>query len=461
MLKPISVSLSLVLAAAALHPASTVAQQAAASDQVPQDMRQLMIFESDPGKTSFIDGSGVRSLNQYRSTLTKHPGYCNNVANVVWSTLIIDFGKSAQGKEIAHQQFEVYRNDRRKLQKLKSETLFAGADEGLVFEFDWRNRSGNFLCGNFTRETLFRIGNWMVLTSEDFWNETPIAAPYLAPKIAALLGGVQIAPGEVAFRNLLLSGLGFSSPSAKMCLDEVMNEVEAQAPKEARLAEDIAALRKAAARAHAIEVLAQVPVGPGYFDEFDPKWWEALREVIPDPTKPADPQDSALDELIDLLPPPLGTIVKFTREADKQMRSIKRHLVDPTLHREIYECYKAQRDADQASRIQAGMGQDALEVAAAHTLLDATADMAGRRCRGAETFKSSYERELSRARTKEEREQEFSRLVRPVAMRFEFIYQVEMAHAKQAELLKQAWTPVSAVLDRLRGRVNACLSRPR
>ena len=83
---------------------------------------------------------------------------------------------------------------------------------------------------------------------------------------------------------------------------------------------------EAAARAHAVEVLAQVPVGPGYFDEFDPKWWDALREVLPDPTKPADPQDSALDELIDLLPPPLGAIVKFTREADKQMRSIKRHL---------------------------------------------------------------------------------------------------------------------------------------
>ncbi len=461
MLKRIPISLWLLMAATAFQPATTAAQQASASDQVPQDMRRLMIFESDPGKTSFTDGSGVRTLNQCRSTLTKHPGYCNNVANVVWSTYIVDFGKGAEGKEIAHQQFEVYRNDRRKMQKLKSETPFAGADEGMVFEFDWRNKDGKFLCGNFTRETVFRIGSWMVLTSEDFWNETPIAAPYLAPKLAALLGGVQLAPGEIAFRNMLMNGLGFGSRDARMCLDEVMNEVEAQAPKDARMAEDIAALRKAAARAHAIEVLAAVPVGPGYFDEFDPKWWEALRDVIPDPTKPADPQDSALDELIDLLPPPLGTIVKFTREADKRMRSIKLHLVNPTLHREIYDCYKAQRDADQGSRIQAGMGQDALETAAAHTLLDATADMSGRRCLGAETFKSSYERDLTRARTKEEREQEFARLVRPVAMRFEFIYQVERAHARKADMLKEAWMPVSAVLERLRGRVNVCMSRPR
>ena len=461
MLKPIAISLSLVLAAAALQPASTAAQQASASAQVPQDMRRLMIFESDPGKLNFIDGAGVRSLNQYRSTLTKRPGYCNNVSNVVWSTLIVECGKGAEGKEIAHQQFEVYRNERRKMEKLKSETPFAGGDEGLVFEFDWRNKDGKFLCGNFTRETLFRIGNWMVLTSEEFWNETPIAAPYLAPKIAALLGGTQISPAEVAFRNMLMKGLAFGSADARACIDEVMNEVEAQAPKDARLAEDVAALRKAAARAHAVEVLAQVPVGPGYFDEFDPKWWDALREVLPDPTKPADPQDSALDELIDLLPPPLGAIVKFTREADRQMRSIKRHLVDPTLHREIYDCYKAQRDADQASRIQAGMGQDALEGAAAQTLLDATADMAGRRCRGAETFKSSYERDLSRALTKEEREREFAHLVRPVAMRFEFIYQVERAHAKKDDMLKEAWNPVSTVLDRLRGRVNACLSKPR
>ena len=128
MLKPIAISLSLVLAAAVLQPASTAAQQASASAQVPQDMRRLMIFESDPGKTNFVDGSGVRVLTQYRSTLTRHPGYCNDVSNVVWSTHIVDFGKGAEGEQSAHQQFEVYRNDRRKLEKLKSETQFAGAE---------------------------------------------------------------------------------------------------------------------------------------------------------------------------------------------------------------------------------------------------------------------------------------------------------------------------------------------
>ena len=46
-------------------------------------------------------------------------------------------------------------------------------------------------------------------------------------------------------------------------------------------------------------------------------------------------------------------------------------------------------------------------------------------------------------------------------MRFEFIYQVERAHAKKDDMLKEAWNPVSTVLDRLRGRVNACLSKPR
>jgi hypothetical protein len=417
-------------------------------------MRRLVIFPSDPGKLMFIAGQGSRTLIQYRSTLTNHPGYCNNVANVVWSAHITEFGDTAQGKEIAHLQFEVYRNDRRKMQKLKSEAPFAGVDEGLVFEFDWLNKDGKFLCGNYTRETLFRIGGWMVLTAEDFWNETPVAGPYLAPRLAALLGGQQLTPSEVAFRNTLMGGLGLASKDARSCLDEVMNAAEADAAKTPGTAADIARLRDAAAKVHAIGVLAEVPAGPGYFEEFDPKWWDALKEVVPNPQSAPDPQESMTDKLIDeLLKPPLSTVINLVRTGNKAMRAIKTHIVNPLAHRELYECYARQRSHEGSERVHDGMSQGDLEQAAVQVLLDATA--AG--CSYSNDFKNSYERELGK-RTAQPRDDEYKRLLRPVATRFEFIYQVESAKAHKDELIKARWAPVADVLARLKTRVNACIA---
>jgi hypothetical protein len=301
-------------------------------------------------------------------------------------------------------------------------------------------------------------GYYLLVAKQD--GKTKVDEVSIIRTLMARLAQGGVSPREAAFRKVLLSGLGLSSPVAKGCLDTVMNEAEAQAPKDRRMADDIAALREAAARVHAIDVLAEVPVGPGYFDEFDPKWWDALREVVPDPNAPPDPGETALDRLIDLLPPPLGTLVNLTRTGSKVMRSVKSHVVDPEMHRKIYACYRAQREADQASRLQPRMGQDALENGAAQTLLDATAGMAGVRCPGAETFKSSYERELGSLKGAE-REREYARLLRPVAVRFEFIYQVENARANKAQLVADAWKPASGVLERLKSRVNACIAAAR
>ncbi len=301
-------------------------------------------------------------------------------------------------------------------------------------------------------------GYYVTVAKQD--GKTKIDEVAMIRTLLARLEQGAISPREAAFRKVLLTGLGLSSPTAKGCLDTVMNEAEAQAPKDARMAEDIAALRQAAARVHAIDVLSEVPVGPGYFDEFDPKWWDALREVLPDPSAPADPGETALDRLIDLLPPPLGTLVNLTRTGNKVMRSVKTHIVDPEMHRKIYACYRAQREADQGSRLQPGMGQAALEEGAVQTLLDATAGMAGVRCVGVETFKNSYERDLG-SRKGAEREREYARLLRPVAVRFEFIYQVENARANKAKLVADAWKPASGVLERLKSRVNACIATAR
>ena len=125
--------------------------------------------------------------------------------------------------------------------------------------------------------------------------------------VQRLGGGPQLTPAEIAFRNVLFrTGLKFGGDAARSCLDEVMNTAEAAAANNPTMADEIAQLRKAAARAHAIEVLAAVPVGPAHFDDFDPKWWDALKEVVPNPTSTPDPQDTATDRVIDLLPPQAG-----------------------------------------------------------------------------------------------------------------------------------------------------------
>ena len=45
-----------------------------------------------------------------------------------------------------------------------------------------------------------------------------------------------------------------------------------------------------------------------------------------------------------------------------------------------------------------------------------------------------------------------------MAVRFEYIYQVEDAKARQQTLIAERWKPVQDILDRLRTRVNACIA---
>jgi hypothetical protein len=231
----------------------------------------------------------------------------------------------------------------------------------------------------------------------------------------------------------------------------VMNVAEADAAKTPAMAADIARLRDAAAKVHAIQVLAAVPVGPQNFDDFDPKWWDALKEVVPNPTATPDPQETATDRLIDLLPPPFSTVVNIVRTGSKTMRAIKTHIVDPATHGEIYACYRRQRVGN--GQITSGTGQDALESAAVQVLLDATV-----KCPNQGAFRNSYESQLKGFTSQEARADEFKRLLRPAAVRFEFIYQVEDAKARKDELMKARWAPVSDVLARLKTRVNACIA---
>ena len=273
--------------------------------------------------------------------------------------------------------------------------------------------------------------------------------------VQRLGGGPQLTPAEIAFRNVLFrTGLKFGGDAARSCLDEVMNTAEAAAANNPTMADEIAQLRKAAARAHAIEVLAAVPVGPAHFDDFDPKWWDALKEVVPNPTSTPDPQDTATDRVIDLLPPPFNVLVNIARTGSKTMRAIKTHVADPTVHREVYACYRRKREGSGGTPIAENIGQDALESEAAQILHDAI----GAGCKAPNSFKNSYEAQLKGFATTEARDKEFTRLLRPLAVRFEFIYRVEDAKARRETLIAGRWAPVQDILTRLKARVNTCIA---
>jgi hypothetical protein len=273
----------------------------------------------------------------------------------------------------------------------------------------------------------------------------------VGPLLAALKGQQPLTSAEAAFRDVVFGGLKFQGSVARSCLDEVMTVAEGESGKDQKMAGDIARLHDAASRVHAIQVLAAVPVGPQNFDDFDPKWWDALKEVVPNPTAAPDPEDSAMDRLVDLLPPPFSTVVNIARTGSKTMRAIKTHIVNPATHGEIYACYRSKRMGN--GDITDGMGQDALESAATQVLLDATVN-----CPNQGAFKSSYEPQLKGFTGQETRSDEFKRLLRPAAVRFEFIYQVEDAKARKDELINARWAPVADVLARLRTRVNACIA---
>ncbi len=437
------VSLSSVLALGAIR---TVHAQASL-DQVPTDMRAFVVFGAGVKNLSYFEGQGMRFLrydHEEKAGITS----CGDRNGHSVHVGIDDFVTPT----LAHDQFDVSRMQREMSERLtKISAQVSGADEAAVFEV--KRGSKCFLS---VTETVLRVGSWQIYLEESWWyvNTTPPPSG-LAARLAALARGEQpLTPAEVAFRNTLMGGLGLASKDARSCLDEVMNVAEGESGKDQKMAGDIARLHDAASRVHAIQVLAAVPVGPQNFDDFDSKWWDALKEVVPDPTSTPDPQETTTDRLIDLLPPPMNTVVNIVRTGSKTMRAIKTHIVDPAAHGEIYACYRRQRQLESSERITEKMGQDALESAAAQVLLDAT----GASCKYAYNFKTSYEPQLKGFTSLEARHDEFKRLLRPVALRFEFIYQVEDAKARQQTLIAERWKPVQDILDRLRTRVNACIA---
>jgi hypothetical protein len=296
------------------------------------------------------------------------------------------------------------------------------------------------------RTTAYVVGAYMGNLAEAAMPPRNEAAP-VAPLLAALNGGQPLSTQEIAFRNLLFPALGFTGDTARACLDEVMNWAEAQTDATTR--DLIAQLRKAGASARIVEVLAAVTARP---EDFDSQWWEALREVAPDPSKPADPQDTATDFVVDLLPPPLNTLVNIGRTTHKGLQAAKTHITDPLLRGEIYACYRR----DHFGKVfENSSSPEAYEDDLTQDLANAT--VCGK---AGEMFKSGYEKQL-RGLGAEEREREFRRLITPVAIRFEYIYRVEDAQANRATRLAEAWAPVQPVLDRLKARVNACIAKGR
>lgn len=328
--------------------------------------------------------------------------------------------------------------------------------EGYPCAFVQEHKVGSGANATHYRSSWYAKGNYFVTLGEGAMPRSLMpATPPVGPLLAALGGGPSLPRAEVVFRADLLEALGLQSVTAKSCLDEVMDTVEADARKDATMADQVARLRKAAGRVHAIKVLAAVPLDGEHYDDFDAKWWDGLKEIAPNPWAPPDPEETATDWAQELLPWPLGLLVDVARKGAKTMRSIKTHIVSPAMHGALYRCYRNQRVADGKSRIHDGMSRDALEAAAAETFLDGTVT-----CPYVNDFRSSYERDL-RAFKGEARDREFKQLIRPVAFRFETIWRVEDAKANKDRLIRDSWAPVDDLLGRLKNRVNACIAERR
>ena len=294
------------------------------------------------------------------------------------------------------------------------------------------------------RQYIVRVGDNVVLVSS--WGTTDPRL-VLNPILAALKGAQPLSSQEVAFRNLLFPALGFAGDTARSCLDEVMNWAEAQTDDTTR--DQIAQLRKAGTAARTVEVLAADAARP---EDFDSQWWDALREVAPDPSKPGDPVETATDFLIDLLPPPINTLVNIGRNTHKGLQAAKTHITDPKVRGEIYACYRREHFGKVFGN---GASTSAYEDELSQNL--ANASVCGK---AGEMFKAGYEKQL-KGLSVEGREREFRRLITPVAIRFEYIYRVEDARANRTARLAAAWTPVQGILDRLKTRVNVCIAKPR
>lgn len=147
---------------------------------LPDAVKKWVLFNPDPCQLSFVEGQSNRTIIYGRSQLQRKPGVCDQVAGLVETVIIDDFGES---ETLAQQNFERQRNYWRQLSVLKGETPFPPAPQGVVFDLDWRYREGDRLCGAQLRDTMFRVGSRVALTSEEFRNIAPTDDMRLAQEL--------------------------------------------------------------------------------------------------------------------------------------------------------------------------------------------------------------------------------------------------------------------------------------
>ena len=181
----------LLLGALVLGPTARANAQTSL-DQVPADLRRLMIFAPDPKKLSYLEGPGVRQLQFEREEKHEDKKFCN----YWYGNRVIVSIEDQDSPAIAHHQFEVTRLQRENIaQVTKVASSLAGTDETAVFE-------GNYLskekCGTFQRETVFRIGKWKVFLMEDYFNGAAVTSSIAPGLVAALRGEASSTPAEVA-----------------------------------------------------------------------------------------------------------------------------------------------------------------------------------------------------------------------------------------------------------------------
>lgn len=151
---------------------------------LPDDVKKWVLFDPDPGQLSFVEREGYRTVVYARSQLQRKPGVCEQVAGLVETVIIDDFGAS---EALAQQNFEKQRNYWRQLPVLQGEKPFLPVDQGVVFDLDWRYREGELLCGSQVRDTMFRVGSRVALTSEEFRNRAPTSDMRLAQEVFGML----------------------------------------------------------------------------------------------------------------------------------------------------------------------------------------------------------------------------------------------------------------------------------
>lgn len=159
---------------------------------LPAELQRLVIFEPDPGRLIYHAGIDHRTLMYVRTSAWSAGGGCPDRSAETWAVWIADHGADIAAAGRAYAQF---RDAWQSLPGITAQAAFEAADEGIVFEIDAREVAAASAaatdCGRHGRDTLFRIGGRVVFTSEECWNEVPLAPAHLAQNLSAQLGWRQ------------------------------------------------------------------------------------------------------------------------------------------------------------------------------------------------------------------------------------------------------------------------------